>query len=100
MTALKTINFGFLDRHDPALLHAAAMAERYVFEDPNTALFKMRQLAELFAKGVAAEVGLPCGREDNFSDVVFSLRQKGLIDYELSQLFRNLRLTVMKQHIH
>lgn len=47
-----SVNFTFLQQHDPSLLQAAAWAEKYVFEDPNTALFKIRQLAELLAKGV------------------------------------------------
>jgi len=69
-----SVNFTFLQKHDPTLLQAAALAEKYVFDDPNTALFKIRQLAELLAKRVAAKVGLPCGREDSFADVVYALR--------------------------
>lgn len=93
MVMPQTVNFGFLKKHDASLLQAAALAERYVFEDPNTALFKIRQLAELLAKGVAAQVGLPCGREDNFADVVYALRERGLLDHELGQIFRSLRLS-------
>ena len=93
MAMPQTVNFTFLKRHDPSLLHAAALAEKYVFEDPNTALFKIRQLAELLAKGVAAQVGLPCGREDSFADVVYALRERGLLDHELGQIFRSLRLS-------
>jgi type I restriction enzyme R subunit len=93
MVMPQTVNFGFLKRHDSTLLQAAALAERYVFEDPNTALFKIRQLAELLAKGVAAQVGLPCGREDSFADVVYALRERGLLDHELGQIFRSLRLS-------
>ena len=88
-----SVNFTFLQQHDPSLLQAAAWAEKYVFEDPNTALFKIRQLAELLAKGVAAQVGLPCGREDSFADVVYALRDRGLLDQELGQIFRTLRLS-------
>ncbi len=39
-------NFSFLERHDPLLLRYAAQAERYVFNDPNTALIKIHQFAE------------------------------------------------------
>ncbi|MFN8706956.1 MAG: type I restriction-modification system deoxyribonuclease, partial [Planctomyces sp.] len=35
----------------------------------------------------------PCGREDNFADVVYSLRERGLLDHELGQIFRSLRLS-------
>jgi type I restriction enzyme R subunit len=50
----QTVNFSFLSQHDPVLQKLAALAERFVFEDPNTALIKIRQLAETLAKGVAA----------------------------------------------
>ena len=43
-------NFGFLAEHDPLLVHYGSQAERYVFDDPNTALIKLRQFAEVLAK--------------------------------------------------
>ena len=43
-------NFAFLDDYDPLVVHYGALAERYVFDDPNTALFKLRQLAECLAE--------------------------------------------------
>ena len=75
--SVKTVNFEFLQKHDPSLLRLAALAERFVLEDPNTALIKIRQLAETLAKGVAAEVGLTCGREQSFLDVERALRDRG-----------------------
>jgi len=63
--SVTTVNFQFLQNHDPSLLKLAALAERFVFEDPNTALIKIRQLAETLAKSVAAEVGLTCGPDQS-----------------------------------
>lgn len=92
IATVKTVNFQFLSSHDPSLLKLAALAERFVFEDPNTALIKVRQLAETLAKGVAAEVGLPCNREQSFLDVERSLRDRGLLDRSLHQVMRTVRL--------
>ena len=47
----------------------AALAERFVFKDPNTTLINIRQLAETLAKSVAASVGLNCGYDETFLGV-------------------------------
>ena len=60
-------NFSFLGQHDALLVRYAAQAERYVFEDPNTALVKLRQLAELLAKRAAAYAGVAVESEVTFS---------------------------------
>ena len=38
-------NFAFLAEHDDVLLKQAKLAERYEFEDSETAIVKIRQLA-------------------------------------------------------
>ena len=43
---LASANFNFLAKHDPLLVRFAAHAERYVFDDPDVALVKIRQLVE------------------------------------------------------
>jgi type I restriction enzyme, R subunit len=50
-------NFALLEAHDEQLLRLGLLAERYFPEDPNTALLKLRQLTELLAQHVAANVG-------------------------------------------
>lgn len=84
-------NFWFLAQHDPAVLQAAVSAERYVFSDPNTALFKLRQLAEFFARGVAARLGLTATELDSFADVERQLRDAGQLDEQLHQVMRTVR---------
>ena len=51
-------NFAFLAKHDEVLVHHAALAERYVFDDPNSALIKLRQFGELLAQHAAAYTGI------------------------------------------
>ena len=74
------------------LAKLAALAERFVFEDPNTAIIKIRQLAETLAKGVAAEVGLPLGSDQSFLDIERALRNRGLLDQQLHQVMRSVRM--------
>jgi type I restriction enzyme, R subunit len=70
----------------------AALAERYVFTDPNTALIKIGQLAETLAKSVAARAGLPVDKDQSFLDIERNLRDRGLLDRTLHQIMRAVRL--------
>ena len=45
--AFASPNFAFLTKYDEVLVRHAALAERYVFDDPNSALLKLRQFTEL-----------------------------------------------------
>lgn len=47
-------NFAFLAKHDDLFVRYAMLAERYVFDDPNSSLIKQRQLAEALARAAAA----------------------------------------------
>lgn len=47
-------NFAFLMKYDGGLVRHAALAERYVFGAPNSALIKLRQFGELSAQHAAA----------------------------------------------
>ena len=53
---LPTSNFAFLAAHDAQLVQLVqlgALAERYFRDDPGTAIFKLRQFAELLSKTIA-----------------------------------------------
>jgi hypothetical protein len=52
-------NCAFLVQYDEVLVHHAALAERYVFEDPNSTLIKLRQFAEILARHAAAYTSRP-----------------------------------------
>ena len=49
-------NFGFLAQIDEQMVRLAALAERYIRNEPNTCLIKLRQFAELLAQSVAARI--------------------------------------------
>jgi type I restriction enzyme R subunit len=56
--AFASPNFAFLMHYDEVLVRHAALAERYIFDDPNSALIKLRQFGELLAKHAAAYTGV------------------------------------------
>jgi len=93
LKSIESPNFSFLEMHDPLLLRYAAQAERYVFDDPNTALIKVRQFAEHLAKIAAAKANVTIFPDDSFLDVINSLYNRGLLSNELSQVFHSIRKT-------
>jgi|GEM_PF-4132914 len=52
------------------------LAERYFAEDPNTALLKLRQFAELLAQIVATKVGLYTSHEEAQFDLLRRLQDQ------------------------
>ncbi len=89
---LESPNFGFLVKHDPILVHLGALAERYCLDDPNTALIKLRQLAESLAKQSAAYVGIYLAPEDSFLTILHHLWDRGVCSADVSQIFHSLRM--------
>jgi len=67
------------------------LAERYFAEDPNTALLKLRQFAELLAQLVATKVGLYTSREEAQYDLLRRLQDQGILPREVAQLFGEVR---------
>lgn len=86
-----SVNFGFLQAHDPLLDLYAARAERYVFDDPNTSLMKLRQFAELLARHIAAFHGLET-TDDDFRATLALIRKNRLATRDVVELFDHLRL--------
>ena len=84
-------NFGFLLPHEPRLLLYASQAERYVVDDPNTAMVKLRQFAEVLGREAAAHAGLVVPPAAAQVDVVSQLRLGRVIDSNLASLFTALR---------
>ena len=81
-------NFGFLEQHDPQLMHLAQRAERYLSDDPNTCLIKLRQFGELLIKHVAAQHRLP--DQENFAATIQALQREG-VHASVIQGFHDLR---------
>ncbi|QDU59580.1 Type-1 restriction enzyme R protein [Planctomycetes bacterium Pan216] len=84
-------NFGFLAKHDDVLVRHGALAERYVFDDPNSALVKLRQFAELLAEHCAAYTGIALEERDSQLTVLDKLWNARVLGPEVSQLFHGLR---------
>jgi type I restriction enzyme, R subunit len=84
-------NFAHLEAHDEQLVRLGMLAERYFAEDPNTALLKLRQLAELLAQLVATKVGLYTSREEAQYDLLRRLQDQGILPREVAQLFGEVR---------
>lgn len=84
-------NFSFLAKHDDVLVHHAALAERYVFDDANSALIKLRQFAELLAQHCAAYAGIAVDERDSFLEILDKLWNGRVLGPQISQLFHGLR---------
>lgn len=84
-------NFAFLTHHDQVLVEFAALAEAYVFSDPNSSLIKLRQLAELLAKQTAAYCGIEVQERESFLEVLESLWNRNVTGPQVSQLFHGIR---------
>jgi type I restriction enzyme R subunit len=63
-------NFAFLKAHDAELMQLGVRAEQYFHDDPVTALFKLRQFAELLCKIVAAHHAVYVGEREAFEDIL------------------------------
>lgn len=87
----KSPNFAFLAQHHRFLVRYAAQAERYLFDDPSTALFKLRQFAELLAQQACAYVGAFTAPEDDFARVLNLLRERRVATADVLDLFHGLR---------
>ena len=88
---MRSTNFSFLEAYDPLLVRYAALAERYVQDDPNSSLVKSRQFAELLAQHVAVSVGVEADGDDRFLDVLRSLRYEGVTDRRVEDWFHGIR---------
>jgi type I restriction enzyme R subunit len=88
---LASPNFAFLAKHDATLVRYGAQAERYVFDDPNTALIKLRQFSEVLAQLAAARLGLYSSSEESLTDLLSRLRDRGVLTPDVAQLFHALR---------
>ncbi len=87
----KSPNFQFLAAHHRFLVRYAAQAERYLFDDPSTALFKIRQFAELLAQQACAYVGVLTTAQDDFATVLTLLRERRVATTDVLDLFHGIR---------
>jgi type I restriction enzyme R subunit len=84
-------NFQFLKLHDARLSAFGAAAERYLHDDPNTAIFKLRQFAELLCKTVAARHALYLGERETFEETLRRLSLERITPREVADVFHAVR---------
>ncbi|UPT87535.1 type I restriction-modification system endonuclease [Bradyrhizobium barranii subsp. apii] len=84
-------NFQFLKLHDARLVAYGAAAERYLHDDPNTAIFKLRQFAELLCKSIAARHALYLGERETFEETLRRLSLERITPREVADVFHAIR---------
>lgn len=89
---IPSANFAHLQACDEQLVRLGTLAEKYLADDPNTSLIKMRQFGELLAKHVATQMGLyQTEKEESQYELLRRLRDEGVLTQELYQLFGEIR---------
>lgn len=90
--SILSANFSHLQVVDEQLVRLGALAEKYLADDPNTSLIKMRQFGELLAKHVATQMGLyDAEKEESQYELLRRLRDEGVLTYEIYPLFGEIR---------
>jgi type I restriction enzyme R subunit len=84
-------NFAFLAAQDERLARLGALAERYFFNDAPSSLIKLRQLAELIAKDVAARHALLPSSRVTFDEVLGVLKMRSVLPREVADFFYHLK---------
>ena len=74
-------NFCFLNRYWPTLANIGAMAEGYLYNDPNTCIYKIGMFAERLVQEIFAFEHIPEPEYDNtHANRINILKREGLID--------------------
>ena len=88
---MTTTNFGFLEQHDPLLLQLARSAEQAFVPDPNTTLYKVRQLGEAIAKDIASRLGVVYEPSVNQLELLKKIRIEVALSKEILDAFHVIR---------
>ncbi|KDM91868.1 DEAD/DEAH box helicase family protein [Photobacterium galatheae] len=70
MTTTTSLNFEMLRHKWPEVADLGALAERYVYNDPETSLVKQRNMIELIVRWLYREERLPQGYRPNLFDLI------------------------------
>ena len=87
-----SINFPFLQEHDPVFHQLASTAEQVFASDPNTTLIKLRQLGEALAQDLASRAGIELEATTSQSDLLYKLSREIQLDQNIRSLFHTLRI--------
>lgn len=86
-------NVNFLKIYDSTLVDIFSRAEEYVHSDPNTALIKIRQFAEILAQYTAVKVGVPEWERGSQADLLNLFKNRGIYGELALNLFHSIRKT-------
>ena len=84
-------NFAFLAGELRLLAQYGSLAERYVFDDPNTALFKLRQFTEVLVNAAAVRSGLHLYGDESLARRMVLLRDRGVTTPRVNEVLHGLR---------
>ena len=88
---ITSINFGFLNRYDAALVQVAGLAERYFPDIPITCLMKLWQFGQPLAQQLAARAGVFTGVDKGQSELLGRLKRDTAYPRAVIDLFHDLR---------
>lgn len=84
-------NFDFLSEKFPVLAHLGRLAEKYVYSDSNSCLFKLGMMGETMIKLMFDYDGIELPHEDKAVNRINKLRREDLLDEDTAMLFHSLR---------
>ncbi len=87
-------NFSFIEAFIPKLASIGTMAEQYLYSDTNTCIIKLGMFAETIVNLMFKLDDIPFPSDDNtHANRIKTLRYKGLIPNEISDMFYTLRIS-------
>ncbi|MDR2569999.1 MAG: type I restriction-modification system endonuclease [Oscillospiraceae bacterium] len=84
-------NFIFLADEFPELEKLGALAEGYLYTDPNSCLFKIGSLAEAAVKQMMDFEGMIAGERETHADKIKMLKYRGVIERDIEDILHLLR---------
>ncbi|PTA69000.1 type I restriction-modification system endonuclease [Deinococcus arcticus] len=84
-------NFTDLQSVEPLLVHLGGLAERYLHDDPNTSVLKLRQFAELLTRVIAARSGQLGEGEETQQARLARLRRLDVLPQQVWELLTEIR---------
>lgn len=90
---MKQSNFKFLENKWPLLSKLAELAEKNLYNDPNTTMIKLRMFGEKVVEFIIAEEKLEDTEERNQISRLSLLKEQELIEDELVDMFHAIRKT-------
>lgn len=87
-----TSNFAFLRERWPILADLGELAEKNIYKDPNTSLYKLRLYGEMLAKFMLAYENMNEPEDNKQSSRIKMLKEEDLLPREIDDIFYILRV--------